>query len=237
MTTPSRGAGDRDPRQIDSPEINDNRCYRYAADSELAREEYPFIVSMVESGSRVLDLGCGDGSLLARLQAEKGTTGVGYDVSPTAVEACRNKGIDAVEAPIDRPLVDLADGHFDYALCNVTLQMVMYPEVLLREMVRVSRRQIVSFPNFAFFRNRIDLLLRGRMPHPMIFGYKWYSTGHIHHLSIDDFRELLAEIGGLEVIAHEHTGKSTGLSGLLARRWPNLFQSIAILMLGRRDET
>ena len=224
------------PQEIDSPAVNDNRCYRYPANSVLDREEYPFIVELVERGSTVVDFGCGDGSLLQQLRAEKDAQGVGYDISPSAIEACRGKGIRAVRAPIDQRQETLEDRQFDYAICNVTIQMVMYPEVLLREMVRVARRQIVSFPNFAFYRNRIDLFLRGRMPRPTIFGYKWYSTGHIHHLSIADFQDLVAEIGGLCVLAQAHTGKTTGLGGMLARRWPNLFQSVAIFMLGRRDE-
>jgi methionine biosynthesis protein MetW len=233
--SPVKAGPERGSRSIDSAEVNDNRRYRYPVDSVLDRAEYPWIVELVERGARVVDFGCGDGSLLQRLQVEKQASGVGYDISRSAVEACRRKGIEAVCAPIDQPRGDLAEGQFDYAICNVTIQMVMYPEVLLREMARVARRQIVSFPNFAFYRNRLDLLLRGRMPRPMIFGYKWYSTGHIHHLSIDDFLGLVAEIGGLEVLAHRHPDETSGLNGLLARRWPNLFQSIAIFMLGRRD--
>ncbi len=223
-------------QEIDSPEVNDNRSYRYPPGSKLEREEYPFLVEMVERGSSVVDFGCGDGSLLQRLQAEKDARGVGYDISPSAIEACLAKGLQAVRAPIDRRLEALQDRQFDYAICNVTIQMVMYPEVLLREMARVARRQIVSFPNFAVFRNRLDLLLHGRMPRPMIFGYKWYSTGHIHHLSVTDFLALVEEVGGLRVLAHRHTGRTAGLGGFLARRWPNLFQSIAIIMLGHRDE-
>ena len=99
---------------------------------------------------------------------------------------------------IDEPL-SYADNEFDLSICHITIQMVMYPEVLLKEMKRISKFQIISFPNFAFYKNRMDLLFNGRMPKPMLFGYKWFSTGHIHQFSLKDFEYLVGNIGGLKI--------------------------------------
>jgi methionine biosynthesis protein MetW len=177
---------------IDDPWVNDNRRYNYSNCKEQFREEYPVIFDIVERGSSIIDMGCGNGSLLKLLIEKRGCTGLGFDVSETGIEACREKGLMAECRAIDQPHEDIADKQYDYAICNVTIQMVMYPEILLSEMKRIARYQIVSFPNFAYWRNRLDLLFRGRMPHPMLYGYKWYNTGHIHQLSIRDFEELIA---------------------------------------------
>jgi len=114
----------------------------------------------------------------------------GIEISPSGVEVCRSKGLKVRQGRIDEALPRVNDA-FDYAVCNVTLRMVMYPEILLSEMGRVGRRQIVSFPNFANLRNRLELLFFGRMPRAMLFGHTWWNTGYIHQLSISDFKELV----------------------------------------------
>lgn len=142
---------------IDDPIKNDNQNYDYTSCETHVRPEYPVILEMVKPNSTVVDFGCGNGSLLSLLKAEKKIEGLGYDISPSGVEICKKKGLDAVCESIDRRHPGLKDNQFDYAICNVTIQMVMYPKILLEEMIRVSNRQIISFPNFAYFRNRIDL--------------------------------------------------------------------------------
>lgn len=170
----------------------DNRNYSYELDSESDRLEYAFINSLVKDRSAVVDLGCGDGTLLA-IMKKKGITGQGIDISKSAVLAAKRKGIKAFIGRIDRKL-PFKDNQFDYAVCNVTLQMVLYPEILMTEMRRIAGKQIITFPNFAFIGNRLDLLLNGRMPKTMIPGFAWYSTGHIHQLSIRDFEELTEKL-------------------------------------------
>jgi methionine biosynthesis protein MetW len=126
-------------------------------------------------------------------------------------------------------LDEIENKQFDYAICNVTIQMVMYPEVLLSEMKRISHYQIISFPNFANWRNRLDLLLKGRMPKPMLFGYDWYNTGHIHQLSLKDFLDL-AEKYDLTVCRQIHIG-ICGWIGYI-RNWnSNLFSTISVYLL------
>ncbi|MBI4032679.1 methyltransferase domain-containing protein [Candidatus Berkelbacteria bacterium] len=218
--------------------VNDNRSYRFSTSSISQRAEYHPIAEWVPAGSHILDLGSGDGSLLALLAAQ-GVTGEGIEISPSGVAAAKKKGLKAKVGRIDERL-PYKDQTFDYAICNVTLQMVMYPEVLLREMGRVARYQIVTFPNFAFLPNRLDLLFFGRMPQIMIPGYRWYSTGHIHQLSIRDFQELVDEIG-LTIVDQHHLGpasiplKVIRLPAWLMRGLPNLWASTAIVLTTSQD--
>lgn len=216
----------------DAPQSNDNRDYDYSGFPTTSRIEYPVISDWISEQSRVLDLGCGNGSLLAFLRDRRRTSGLGIELSPSGVIQARAKGLDVREGRIDVPLVELPDDSFDVAVCNVTLQMVMYPETLLREMRRLAPTQIVSFPNFAVIHNRLDCLLSGRMPRPMLHGYRWYDTGHIHQLSLRDFRGLASEVGLVVVDACYRTGRGAPLR-LLSRMAPNLFSSCPILKLVR----
>lgn len=115
--------------------------------------------------------------------------------------------------------------------------MVLYPEILLREMKRVAKYQIVSFPNFAFWRNRIDLLLSGRMPKPMLFEYSWYSTGHIHQLSFKDFFELIDHVGGITVVDKRLEHSSNPIKNLLMQQYPNAFQMLGVYLLKKSKKT
>lgn len=222
------------PRKFDTPGVTDNRDYDYSGAKDVDRAEYPIIESWIPAGSRVLDLGCGNGSLLRRL-ARKDIKGVGWDSSVSGVAACRQAGLTAEVRQIDRPHPDIADGAFDFAVCNVTIQMTMRPEILLAEMVRIAHRQIVSFPNFAYYRNRVDLLLRGRMPRPLLFGYDWYTTGHIHQLSVRDFYRLVDAIGGAHVLrrASVPSKSRTPIGHFLRSAFPNMFEVIPIFLLGK----
>jgi methionine biosynthesis protein MetW len=113
--------------------------------------------------------------------------------------------------------------------------MVMYPERLLREMKRVAKRQIISFPNFAFWKNRIDLLLQGRMPHHVLFGYPWYATGHIHQLSIHDFKNLVNTVGGLKIVEQQYADDLSPLKNMIADSFPNLFHLIPIYLIEKES--
>jgi len=217
---------------IDTPSANDNRHYDYTDHPDFERTEYAVVIDMVRRGASVLDLACGNGALLSRMIRDKGVTGEGIELSETGVETCRRRGLTVRAGRIDERL-PYSDDAFEYAVCNVTIQMVMYPEVLLREMKRVARRQIVTFPNFAFWRNRIDLLVNGRMPRRMLFGYAWYSTGHIHQLSYADFEQLVADVGGLRIVERRLEQGKSPLHDILMRRYPNLFQMLGIYQLER----
>ena len=215
--------------KIDDPNFSDNRNYDYSLHSGEEREEYQTISNLVTLNSSVIDLGCGNGLLMKKLIAEKNVSCKGIEISESAVELCKKNGYDVLLGSIDAEL-PFDNDSFDYSVCNVTIQMVKYPEVLLREMKRISKYQIISFPNFAFYRNRLDLLFHGRMPRPMLFGYNWYNTGHLHQLSIKDFNNLINEIGGLRIINSYHLKSKNPVINLLMTLLPNLFRTITIVL-------
>jgi methionine biosynthesis protein MetW len=217
----------------DTRTSNDNRTYDYSNRSDLDRDEYPIIIDFVKEGARVIDLGCGNGALLSRLVREKRVVGTGIELSPSGVAVCKERGLNVSQGSIDQ-ILPFSDNEFDYAICNVTIQMVMYPEVLIREMKRIAKHQIISFPNFAFWRSRIDLLFNGRMPKRMLFDYKWYSTGHIHQLSFVDFYELVNDVGGLHIVEQRLEHSQNPIKEFLMQQFPNLFQILAIFLLEKK---
>jgi len=217
-------------QSIDIPEKDDNRNYDYSQNQSQNRAEYDYITRLVSYGSSVIDLGCGNGSLLKKLVEEKKVNAQGVEISSSGVDACKNKGLKVLQGRIDEKL-PFKDLDFDFSICNVTLQMVMYPEVLLKEMKRISKYQIISFPNFAFYKNRLDLLFNGRMPKSMLFDYKWYTTGHIHQLSIKDFYSVIKHIGGLEIVEKKSIKSGSSIKDFLIRSFPNLFEQIPVFLL------
>ena len=218
---------------LDDPQSNDNRKYDYTSHADSERYEYPIIMDMVKPNSRVIDLGCGNGALLARLKNEKQIIETGLEISESGVRICKERGLNVQFGGIDETL-PFDNDTFDYAVCNVTIQMVMYPEVVLREMKRVAKFQIISFPNFAFWRNRLDLFFHGRMPKRMLFDYTWYSTGHIHQLSFVDFYELIRDVGGLRVVECRLEKSSNPLKNVLLQTFPNLFQLVPVFLLEKK---
>lgn len=213
--------------------MNDNRNYQYSIGSISKREEFEIIYDLILFGSKVLDLGCGDGTLLSMLNGKK-IHGEGIDSSSSGVEATRKKGIKAKQGRIDSTL-SYKDNQFDYAICNVTLQMVMYPEILIKEMCRIARYQIISFPNFAFFLNRLDLLINGRMPRVMIPGYKWFSTGHIHQFSVADFKDF-CNMNNIQILKSNYIfpKRIIFVPQIILRPFPNMFASTAIFLTKRK---
>jgi methionine biosynthesis protein MetW len=217
-------------QHLDHQARNDNRQYDYSEFADDHRAEYDIVLKMLEQKASVLDLGCGNGSLLQLLQKEKQCQVSGMELSPSGVAICRQKGLEVIEGSIDQAL-PYSDKQFDYSICNVTLQMVYYPEITLKEMARVSRYQIISFPNFAYWKNRLDLLLNGRMPKPGLFGYQWYNTGHIHQFSISDFNELTNSVSGLRRLELEKVAVGKFPIDALSAIAPNLFIKIAVCKL------
>lgn len=215
---------------FDSPSGNDNRKYDYTGHEVLDRAEFPIIAGMIARGSSVCDLGCGNGTLLVKLRDERECNVTGMELAESGVEVCRNKGLDVKQGAIDTTL-PWGDKSFDYTVCNVTLQMVTWPEKLLQEMERIARYSIISFPNFGYYRNRIELLLTGKMPRKMLFGYTWYSTGHIHQLGLADFMEYISGRSGMkaEKIIPAPTG--SGIADALGRVFPSLFAYIPVILI------
>ena len=158
------------------------------------RADLTVVARMVPPGARVLDLGCGDGDLLAELIGARGCRGQGVEVSPEAFHACLMRGIPVVQADIDAGLPDFEDGAFDVVVLSQTLQATRNPRLVLEQMLRIGRHAIVSFPNFGHWRVRSSLFFSGRMPVTENLNHAWYDTPNIHFCTIRDFVALLDDI-------------------------------------------
>lgn len=158
------------------------------------RPDLAVIARHVAPRTRVLDVGCGEGELMAELQASRQVDARGLELDPVAVERCVARGLSAVQGNADRDLAEYPDKAFDYAILSQTLQTARRPDLLLDELLRIGTSTFVSFPNFAHWRNRLALLWRGRMPVTRHLPVTWYETENIHHLTVGDFDELLAQL-------------------------------------------
>jgi methionine biosynthesis protein MetW len=159
------------------------------------RQDLRLIADMIQPASRVLDIGCGDGSLLAYLARHKGVDGRGIELSQSGVNACVGHGLSVIQGDADRDLDAYPIGAFDVVVLSQTLQATRQPRKVVEALVRIGRRAIVSFPNFGFWRIRLSLLLTGRMPLSHCLAHPWYETPNIHLCTIRDFVALCDEIG------------------------------------------
>jgi methionine biosynthesis protein MetW len=159
------------------------------------RQDLRLIAEMIEPASRVLDIGCGDGALLAYLARHKGVDGRGIELSQSGVNACVGHGLSVIQGDADRDLDAYPIGAFDVVVLSQTLQATRQPRKVVEALVRIGRRAIVSFPNFGFWRIRFSLLLTGRMPLSHCLAHPWYETPNIHLCTIRDFVALCDEIG------------------------------------------
>ena len=188
--------------------------------------EMQLIADLVPAGARVLDLGCGNGELLAHLQRDKGCTGYGVEIADDNVLACARRGVNVVQLNLEEGLALFDDHSFDVVLQLQTLQHLRNTEKMLRETARVGRIGIVSFPNFAHWPNRLSVA-QGRMPVTRTLPYQWYDTPNIRVGTFADF-EVLARRNGLAIL------DSFGFhAGRAVRRWPNLRASVAVFKIAR----
>lgn len=162
--------------------------------SSTLRPDLAIIAQNVLPGASVLDVGCGDGTLMEALR-DKGDNTRGMELDPVNVGLCVAKGLSVIQGDADRDLAFYPDKSVDYAILSQTLQTTHRPDRVLDELLRIGRKAFVSFPNFAHWRVRLSLLWGGRMPVTRLLPVKWYETPNIHHLTIADFRELVNERG------------------------------------------
>ncbi len=158
------------------------------------RPDFEVIAQWVPQGSHVLDLGCGEGSLLHKLISERGVTGYGVEKNDANVAACVAKGLPVLQQDLESGLAWFEDDSFDVAILSLTLQAVHQTENIMREVVRVGKKAIVSVPNFGFWQHRLAVL-RGRMPVSKTLPYEWYNTPNIRVLTLQDFEILARDVG------------------------------------------
>ncbi|MEL7445776.1 MAG: methionine biosynthesis protein MetW [Pseudomonadota bacterium] len=166
-----------------------------SAPKNTLRPDLAMIASHVAPGSRVLDIGCGDGRLIAELEAQRNVDARGMELDPDLVERCVALGLSVVQGDADRDLADYPDKAFDYAILGQTLQTAERPDLMLDQLLRIGRTAFVSFPNFAHWRTRTALMFGGRMPVTRTLPVSWYATQNIHHVTIADFTDLARQKG------------------------------------------
>lgn len=159
------------------------------------RPDLAIIAANVVPGSRVLDVGCGDGALMAALRDERQCDARGLELDADDVSTAMGKGLSVIQGDADTDLIDYPESSFDYAILSQTLQTTRRPDQVLDQLLRIGQRAFVSFPNFAHWRVRASLLWGGRMPVTRLLPLKWYETPNIHHVTVDDFRALVKERG------------------------------------------
>jgi methionine biosynthesis protein MetW len=190
------------------------------------RPDFSVIGQIIQPGSRVLDLGCGEGELLAWLLENKQVMARGVEISATQVRKAIARGVSAYQGDIDEGLADYPDKAFDYVILSQTLQETRSPLHVLQEMLRVGRRAIVSFPNFGHWTVRRAMLFTGQAPKTKLFPYDWYNSPNIHFLSINDFEDLCRETG-FPIEKRYFLSGSTRVT-----KMPNLLAQTAVFLLG-----
>ena len=196
------------------------------------RADLKLIEPWVRSGTHVLDLGCGDGTLLAHLHDKKNVQGYGIEIDEAQITLCIEKGVNVIQHDLDfKGLKTFADQQFDTVIMTQALQAVRQPDVMLEEMLRLGQQGIVTFPNFGYWRCRQYLLWHGKMPMSKTLPYTWYNTPNIHLCTFKDF-EALCKKKGIKILNRTVVDSDFSQSRF-AKMWPNLFAEFAVYRITR----
>jgi methionine biosynthesis protein MetW len=201
--------------------------------TETSRVDLLLIAEMVAPGSRVLDIGCGDGTLLRLLAERRGVDARGIELSQAGVNNCVAQGLAVIQGDADTDLIHYPAFAFDYAILSQTIQATYSPRDVLEQLLRIGKRVIVSFPNFGHWNVRARLLFGGKMPRTDNLPDRWYETPNIHLCTIKDFRDLCHDVGAKveRVVALNAYGRKLGVSMPLFAQ--NLFGEQAVFLLSR----
>ena len=198
---------------------------------ESLRAEQILIADWIAEGSRVLDLGCGDGALLAQLHASKNVTGYGIEIDPDNIVACIERGVNVIHSNLDEGLSDFDEDSFDYVIMTQTVQAMRFPHLLIDEILRIGREGIVTFPNMGHWKCRAQFML-GRMPVTRHLPNTWYDTPNIHMCTVKDFDEL-CKAEHIEIL--ERAAVDSQHRAVIGMRLlPNLLAEIAIYRIKRK---
>lgn len=189
------------------------------------RPDFAAIAQWVKRDAHVLDLGCGDGTLLKYLQQERGVTGYGVEIDDNNVLACVKNGVNVIQSDLERGLSEFDDNSFDYVVLSQTLQAMRNTERIVREILRVGRAGIVTFPNFGYWKNRLQFLC-GRMPVSKNLPFEWFDTPNIHLCTVSDFEKFCRE-RGIRI-----AGRTVLTDGKPVTAWANLLGELAVYQFG-----
>ena len=183
----------------------------------ITRTDFAVIASWIPRGARVLDLGCGDGSLLSYLKETRGASGYGIENDDASIIKCIENGVNVVQVNLESGMREIADQSFDVVILSQTLQAMKRTEAVVTEMLRVGREAIVTFPNFGYWKHRVQIALGGRMPVSEDLPYQWYDTPNVHLFTIADFEAFCAErdYRVLNRLVLNDTGKQVMMPNLL----------------------
>jgi methionine biosynthesis protein MetW len=198
---------------------------RHAREVAARRADFAAIAESIRTGSSVLDLGCGDGTLLRYLKETRATTGYGVEIADEGVLACVKNGVAVVQSDLERGLSGFEDDSFDYVVLSQTLQAMKNSDIIIREMLRVGREGIVTFPNFGYWKNRLEVL-RGRMPVSDNLPYEWFNTPNVRLCTVADFERFCAE-RHIRIVE-----RKVLTNGRAVNAMPNLLGALAVYHFG-----
>ena len=201
--------------------------------SDTSRVDLLLIAEMVTPGTRVLDVGCGDGTLLRLLAEKRGVDGRGIELSQAGVNSCVAQGLAVIQGDADTDLVYYPDLAFDYAILSQTIQTTYSPRDVLKQLLRIGRRAVVSFPNFGHWRVRTGLMFGGKMPTTDNLPNRWYDTPNIHLCTIKDFLDLCKDVGAKVERAHALNAYGSKMGVSMPLLMQNLFGEQAVFLLSR----